>query len=215
MFGFRRAPPLPTAEQALPGRTTEIPLTEPHHVFGRPLRGSFEGLEQAVFGMGCFWGAEKVFWMMPGVHLTAVGYAGGYTENPSYEEACSGGTGHTEAVLVVFDPAQVSYQVLLKQFWEGHDPTQGMRQGNDAGTQYRSVIHTFSDEQLQSALSSKAAFQQGLHAAGHSDITTEIIPAPTFYYAEQHHQQYLSKNPSGYCGLGGTGVTCPTAIATT
>jgi len=212
MFGFRRAQPLPSADQALPGRAAEIPLTEPHHVFGRPLRGSFEGLEQAVFGMGCFWGAEKVFWKMSGVQLTAVGYAGGHTENPTYQEVCSGRTGHTEAVLVVFDPAQTSYQALLTKFWEGHDPTQGMRQGNDIGTQYRSVVHTFSDQQLQSALSSQAAFQQGLQAAGYGDITTEIIPAPTFYYAEQDHQQYLSKNPSGYCGLGGTGVACPAGI---
>jgi len=209
MFGFRQERPLPTAEQALPGRSTAMPLSEAHHVLGTPLRGPFEGLEQAVFGMGCFWGAEKLFWKMPGVHTTAVGYAGGYTQNPNYDEVCSGGTGHTEAVLVVFDAAQLSYQALLKQFWEGHDPTQGMRQGNDAGTQYRSVVHTFSEAQQVAAVASASDFQEALRAAGHDDITTEIIAAPPFYYGEQGHQQYLSKNPAGYCGLGGTGVSCP------
>jgi peptide-methionine (S)-S-oxide reductase len=212
MFGFHRAPPLPTAERALPGRDTPIPLHEAHHVLGTALRGPFEGLEQAVFGMGCYWGAEKAFWTLPGVHTTAVGYAGGSTRNPSYEEVCSGRTGHTEAVLVVYDSEKLAYDVLLKKFWEGHDPTQGMRQGNDVGTQYRSVIHTSSDAQLQAALASRLAFGQALRAAGHGDITTEIIEAPQFFYAEQYHQQYLSRNPAGYCGLGGTGVNCPAGI---
>jgi len=215
MFGFRKAPPLPTAEQALPGRDTPIPLHEAHHVLGTPLRGSFEGLGRAVFGMGCFWGAEKAFWTMPGVYTTAVGYAGGHSNNPSYEEVCSGGTGHTEAVLVIYDPDRLAYDALLKTFWEGHDPTQGMRQGNDVGTQYRSVIHTSTEEHLEAALASGLAFGQALRAAGHGDITTEIIAAPQFFYAEQYHQQYLSRNPAGYCGLGGTGVSCPVGLPAT
>ena len=170
------------------------------------------GMQQALFGMGCFWGAERLFWDTPGVYSTAVGYAGGETPNPTYEEVCSGCTNHTEAVLVVFDPAIVSYQTLLKLFWEGHDPTQGMRQGNDAGTQYRSAIYAYGEEQLQAALASKQAFENELRKRGFGKVTTEIRAAPAFYYAEDYHQQYLGKNPNGYCGLGGTGVSCPTGV---
>jgi len=201
---------MPTEAEALPGRANEMPVPPRHFVNGRPLKPPFpSGLEQAVFGLGCFWGAERKFWQTPGVYTTAVGYAGGLTPNPTYEEVCSGRTGHTEVVLVVFDPALVSYDALLKVFWEAHDPTQGMRQGNDVGTQYRSAIYTYGDSQAAQARASQAAFQAALAAAGYGEITTEIAPAPTFYYAEHYHQQYLAKVPNGYCGLGGTGVCLP------
>ncbi len=201
---------MPRREDALPGRSAPLPLHNAHHVHGRPLRGSFDGLERVQFGMGCFWGAERKFWTQSGVVTTAVGYSGGYTPNPTYREVCSGQTGHTEAVLVVYDPVQVSFDTLLQTFWENHDPTQGMRQGNDEGTQYRSAIYCDTQAQYDAALASRDLFQKRLHAAGLGDITTEIVyPAPTFYYAEDEHQQYLSKNPMGYCGLGGTGVSCP------
>ncbi|MFD0739943.1 peptide-methionine (S)-S-oxide reductase MsrA [Lysobacter koreensis] len=205
---------LPRPEDALPGRATEMPLrSNAHHVHGRPLRDAFAGLARVQFGMGCFWGAERKFWSLPGVVTTAVGYAGGYTPNPTYREVCSGETGHTEAVLVVFDPSLVSFEALLKVFWESHDPTQGMRQGNDAGSQYRSAIYCEDDAQYQAALASRDAFQLRLSAAGFGAITTEIVhPAPTFYYAEDDHQQYLAKNPAGYCGLGGTGVSCAIGV---
>ena len=206
---------LPTAADALPGRAQKIPVPVKHHVNGHPLQGPFPaGLEQAVFGLGCFWGAERKFWQAPGVYTTAVGYAGGATPNPTYEETCSGRTGHTEAVLVAFDPKVTSYETLLKLFWEGHNPTQGMRQGNDVGTQYRSAIFTISPEQRRAAEASKAAYQKMLSAAGHGTITTEIAYAGPFYYAEDYHQQYLAKNPGGYCGLGGTGVSCPIGLET-
>ena len=201
------------ADEALPGRTQTMPLPGAHLVLGTPLAGPFpEGLEQAVFGMGCFWGAERKFWSIPGVYTTAVGYAGGFTANPSYEEVCSARTGHTEAVLVVFDPKKVSYRDLLKVFWENHDPTQGMRQGNDVGTQYRSAIYTTTPDQAREAEASRGEYEPALKAAGYDGITTEIAPAGPFYYAEPYHQQYLEANPSGYCGIGGTGVSCPTGI---
>jgi len=201
--------------RALPGRDAEMPVPERHEVLGHPLKPPFpDGYETAIFGLGCFWGAERIFWQTPGVYTTAVGYAGGYTPNPSYEEVCSGSTGHTEAVLVVFDPAQITYEQLLKVFWEGHDPTQGMRQGNDAGTQYRSAIYTTSAAQREVVEASKAMFQRELDAAGYGPITTEIAEAGPFYYAEPYHQQYLQKVPNGYCGLGGTGVSCPIGLAT-
>jgi peptide-methionine (S)-S-oxide reductase len=204
---------MPTKEQALPGRTERMPVPTAHHVNGAPLQGPFPaGLEQAMFGLGCFWGAEKKFWQLPGVYTTAVGYAAGVTPNPTYREVCSGGTGHAEVVLVVFDPKKVSYAELVKVFWESHDPTQGMRQGNDIGTQYRSGIYYFNDAQREIAERSKEAYQDQLRRAGYGTITTEILPAPEFYYAEDYHQQYLSKNPAGYCGLGGTGVTCPVGL---
>ncbi|HEV8396622.1 MAG TPA: peptide-methionine (S)-S-oxide reductase MsrA [Vicinamibacterales bacterium] len=204
---------LPRPEQALPGRSNEMPVPASHYVNGHPIAPPFPaGLEQAVFGMGCFWGAERKFWQAPGVYSTAVGYAGGYTPNPTYREVCSGMTGHTEVVLVVFDPKVTSYDEILKVFWENHDPTQGMRQGNDVGTQYRSAIYTSSDEQREKALASKEMFQDRLVASGFDRITTEIAPAPPFYYAEDYHQQYLAKNPNGYCGLGGTGVSCPIGV---
>jgi peptide-methionine (S)-S-oxide reductase len=211
MFGFKRKPlSIPTADEALPGRPGALPTAETHFVTGAPLKGPYPaGAEKALFGLGCFWGAERKFWEMPGVIVTAVGYAGGPTPNPTYEEVCSGMTGHTEAVLVVFDPKKVSYEQLLKTFWESHDPTQGMRQGNDVGTQYRSGIYYFSDEQRRAAEASKAAYETALKAQGMPAITTEIVPAPEFYFAEGYHQQYLAKNPAGYCGLGGTGVSCP------
>ncbi|HYO52685.1 peptide-methionine (S)-S-oxide reductase MsrA [Archangium sp.] len=205
---------LPSAEEALPGRSTRLPVPKKHHVNGAPLEPPFpEGLEQAVFGLGCFWGAERKFWQTPGVYSTSVGYAGGFTPNPTYEEVCSGRTGHTEVVRVVYDPKQVSFETLLKVFWESHDPTQGMRQGNDAGTQYRSAIYWTTDEQRKAALASREAYQKVLTAAGYEPITTELRPAPEFYYAEDYHQQYLAKNPNGYCGLGGTGVSCPVGVA--
>jgi peptide-methionine (S)-S-oxide reductase len=214
MMLFTRKSRMPEPGEALPGREAKMTVPARHDVLGNPLEPPFpEGLEQAVFGMGCFWGAERVFWEAPGVYTTAVGYAGGQTPNATYEEVCSGRTGHTEAVLVVFDPKQTSYEEMLKLFWENHDPTQGMRQGNDVGTQYRSAIYTFSDAQAKAAQDSRGMFQERLNEAGHAEITTEIAPAGPFYYAEPYHQQYLSKNPGGYCGLGGTGVSCPIGLA--
>ena len=204
---------LPQPDQALPGRAEALPVPDTHFVNGNRLTPPFPaGLEQALFALGCFWGAERKFWQAPGVYSTAVGYAGGYTPNATYKEVCSGLTAHAEVVLVVFDPKQTSYEALLKIFWENHDPTQGMRQGNDIGTQYRSAIYTYSPEQKRAALASRDAFQERLTAAGYGDITTEIADAPTLYYAEDYHQQYLAKNPDGYCGLGGTGVTCPVGV---
>jgi peptide-methionine (S)-S-oxide reductase len=214
MIGFRNKTTLTTPADALPGRDAEMPLSATHAVLGTPLRPPFpEGMQQVVVGMGCFWGAERVFWQAPGVYVTAVGYAGGSTPNPTYEEVCSGLTGHTEAVLVVYDPKVTSYEALLKLLWESHDPTQGMRQGNDVGTQYRSAIYTFSPEQHAAAEATREAYQRQLDAAGLGKITTEIRDAPPFYFAEGYHQQYLAKNPNGYCGLGGTGVTCPMPAA--
>jgi len=204
---------LPNQQEALPGRTERMPVPEQHFVNGNPLRPPFpDGLQQAVFGLGCFWGAERRFWQADGVFSTAAGYAGGVTPNPTYREVCSGGTGHTEVVLVVFDPARTRFEALLRIFWESHDPTQGMRQGNDVGTQYRSAIYTFNDAQQSAAQVSRSAYEADLKAAGYGSITTEIQPLDTFYYAEDYHQQYLAKNPGGYCGLGGTGVSCPAGI---
>jgi peptide-methionine (S)-S-oxide reductase len=214
VFFTRKKLDLPTAEEALPGRDAEMPVPTAHEVLGTPLKPPFpEGTETAVFALGCFWGAERVFWQAPGVFTTAVGYAGGLTPNPTYEEVCSGRTGHAEVVLVVFDPKVTSYDALLKLFWENHDPTQGMRQGNDVGTQYRSAIYVSSDEQRRAAEASRDAFQPRLAERGYGDITTEIVEAGPFYYAEDYHQQYLAKNPNGYCGLGGTGVSCPIGVA--
>jgi peptide-methionine (S)-S-oxide reductase len=211
---FGRTPRTPTAEQALAGRADELPVPATHFVNGHPLQPPFpEGLETAVFALGCFWGAERVFWQTDGVFTTAVGYAGGFTPNPTYREVCSGHTGHTEAVLVVFYPAVVSYEELLKVFWEHHDPTQGMRQGNDVGTQYRSAVYTYSDSQQAAAEASRDRYQEVLSGGHYGDITTEIRSAPAFYYAEDYHQQYLAKNPGGYCGLGGTGLSCPVGVA--
>ena len=211
-MGVERKLRLPRAEEALPGRAATMPVPPAHFVNGHPLKGPFPAqYQQAVFGMGCFWGAERRFWQTPGVYSTAVGYAGGSTPNPTYEEVCSGGTGHSEVVLVVFDPAIVSYEELLRVFWEAHDPTQGMRQGNDVGTQYRSVIYTYDDAQLEAAKRSQQVFQDALKASGYGAITTEVGSAPAFYYAEHYHQQYLAKVPNGYCGLGGTGVCMPAA----
>ena len=213
MFLFSKPTHMVTPEDALPGRDEPMPVPAQHEVLGTPIAPPFpDGLEQAVVGMGCFWGAERVFWRAPGVYTTAVGYAGGYTKNPTYEEVCSGSTGHTEAVLVVFDPAQTSYEEILRLFWENHDPTQGMRQGNDVGTQYRSAIYAADDAQLAAAEASRAAFGGELANAGYDGISTEIAPAGPFYYAEPYHQQYLAKNPNGYCGLGGTGVACPVGL---
>ena len=207
MLGSHKSVDMPSKEQALPGRSDKMPVAAAHFVSGHPISPPFPaGLEQAMFGMGCFWGAEKSFWQQPGVYTTAVGYAAGYTPNPTYDEVCSGQTGHNEVVLVVFDPAQISYQALLSVFWEGHNPTQGMRQGNDVGTQYRSGIYVFNAAQREQAEASKRAYQQALTQQGHGTITTEILDAPEFYYAEDYHQQYLAKNPNGYCGLGGVGV---------
>jgi peptide-methionine (S)-S-oxide reductase len=204
---------MPRAEDMLPGRGTPLPLHNTHFVNGHPLRDAFDGLQQVEFGLGCFWGAERKFWNVPGVYSTSVGYAGGGTPNATYEEVCSGQTGHNEVVRVVYDPAQVSFERLLQVFWESHDPTQGMRQGNDVGTQYRSGIHCHAPEQQAAAEASLQAYQQQLKAAGYGDITTEVVyPAPAFYYAEDYHQQYLAKNPNGYCGLGGTGVSCPIGL---
>ncbi|WAG78645.1 peptide-methionine (S)-S-oxide reductase MsrA [Metapseudomonas furukawaii] len=201
---------LPTAAQALPGRDAPMPVPDAHYVNGHPLQGPFPaGFEVAQFGLGCFWGAERRFWQQPGVWTTAAGYAGGATPNPTYDEVCSGLTGHTEVVLVVFDPRETSYEALLKVFWEAHNPTQGMRQGNDVGTQYRSAIYCYSPAQLAAAEASRARFQAELERSGFGGITTEIREAPAFYYAEAYHQQYLAKNPGGYCGLGGTGVCLP------
>jgi len=210
MWTFGKKLDLPTPDQALTGRSAPLAVPDRHAVLGNPLVGPYpDGLEVASFGLGCFWGAERVFWQTPGVWSTAVGYQGGHTPNATYEEACSGRTGHTEAVQVVFDPTLISYDALLKRFWESHDPTQGMRQGNDVGTQYRSAIYCSSDAQLAMALASREVFQAALTKAGKGTISTEILPAPPFYFAEAHHQQYLAKNPNGYCGLGGTGVSCP------
>ncbi len=215
LFGFGKKLTLPTAEEALPGRAEEMPVPERHFVNGNPLKPPYpDGLEMALFGLGCFWGAERKFWQQAGVFVTAVGYAGGVTPNPTYHEVCSGATGHNEVVRVVFDPKVISYETLLKVFWESHDPTQGMRQGNDTGTQYRSGIYTYSDEQKAVAIASKEAYQAALKKAGYGSITTEIIDAPAFYYAEDYHQQYLAKNPNGYCGLGGTKVCFPPATTT-
>jgi peptide-methionine (S)-S-oxide reductase len=211
---FGRKTTMPAADEALPGRTATMAVPETHFVLGTPLTPPFpEGLETAMFGMGCFWGAERKFWEAEGVYTTAVGYSGGFTPNPTYEEVCSAHTGHNEVVLVVFDPARTSYEALLKIFWESHNPTQGMRQGNDRGTQYRSGIYSFSDAQLDAAKRSRDVFQDVLTGAGLGTITTEIRGAGPFYYAEPYHQQYLAKNPGGYCGLGGTGLTCPVGLA--
>jgi peptide-methionine (S)-S-oxide reductase len=213
MFGLREKTKMIDPERALRGRDAEMPVADRHAVLGTPLKPPFaDGLQRAVFGLGCFWGAERIFWQAPGVYSTAVGYAGGYTPNPTYEEVCSGSTGHAEVVLVVFDPAKTSYEELLKLFWEGHDPTQGMRQGNDVGTQYRSAIYTFGEEQAAAAERSRVMYAERLKASGYPEITTEIAPAGEFYYAEDYHQQYLHKNPWGYCGIGGTGVSCPVGL---
>jgi peptide-methionine (S)-S-oxide reductase len=213
MFSKQRKTTLPTRDEALPGRDEALPVPATHFVNGHPLEGPFApGLEQAVFGLGCFWGAERRFWQTNGVFTTAAGYAGGITPNPTYEEVCSGLTGHTEVVLVVFDPSLVSYEQLLAVFWESHDPTQGMRQGNDIGTQYRSTIYTCSDEQQRTAQNSLRAYQDELDNAGYGRITTEVAPLDTFFYAEDYHQQYLAKNPGCYCGIGGTGVSCPVGL---
>jgi peptide-methionine (S)-S-oxide reductase len=214
-FLNRHKTTLPAPEEALPGRETPIVMPGAHAVLGTPIGPPFpEGTERAIVGMGCFWGAERLFWQLDGVYTTAVGYAGGLTPNPTYEEVCSGRTGHSEVVLVVFDPAKVGLDRLLRTFWEGHDPTQGMRQGNDVGSQYRSGIYTTSEEQQKLALASRESFARALKAEGHGEITTEILPGGEFYYAEDYHQQYLAKNPNGYCGLGGTGVSCPVGLAT-
>jgi peptide-methionine (S)-S-oxide reductase len=214
MFGFRKSLELPSRDSALPGRATALPTAETHEVNSRPLKGPYpHGLETAVFGLGCFWGAERKFWQLgDAVYVTAVGYAGGETPNPTYEEVCSGRTGHAEVVLVVFDPKAISYDALLKVFWESHDPTQGMRQGNDVGTQYRSAIYTTGPEQRKAAEASKAMYEAELRKKGYGPVTTEIREAPPFYFAEDYHQQYLAKNPFGYCGLSGTGVSCPIGL---
>ena len=210
---FQKSHDMPTADTALPGRDQPVRTDEVHYVNGRPLKGPHpEGFETAIFGMGCFWGVERVFWQLPGVWVTAAGYAGGLTPNPTYEEACSGRTGHAEAVQVVFNPHEISYGELLKVFWENHDPTQGMRQGNDIGTTYRSAVYYLNDAQRAGAEASRDAYQAALRKAGRGDITTEIAPAGPFYFAEDYHQQYLAKNPNGYCGIGGTGVTCPIGV---
>jgi len=213
-WGFGSKTEMPEPEEALPGRDEKMPVPDRHHVLGTPLEPPFpDGMELALFGLGCFWGAEKQFWQAEGVYSTSVGYAGGHTPHPTYREVCSGRTGHNEVVRVVFDPKRISYPRLLEIFWESHDPTQGMRQGNDVGTQYRSGIYTSSDAQRSAAETSREAYQKALRAAGYGEITTEIEEAPAFYYAEDYHQQYLAKNPGGYCGLGGTGVRCPSATA--
>jgi peptide-methionine (S)-S-oxide reductase len=213
MFGLRNKTSMVDTSSALPGREEEIPVADRHAVLGTPLRPPFpEGYEQVIVGMGCFWGAERVFWQAPGVYTTAVGYAGGFTRNPTYEEVCSGRTGHAEVVLAVFDPAKASFEDMLRLFWENHDPTQGMRQGNDAGTQYRSAILWTTESEHQAAQVSRDAYAERLRTAGYPEITTEIAQAGPFYYAEDYHQQYLHKNPWGYCGLGGTGVSCPVGL---
>lgn len=215
MFLFdRKKTEMVTADRALPGRAEPLPTAETHFISGLPLKSPVPaGMEEAMFGMGCFWGVERKFWQVPGVWLTMVGYAAGYTPNPTYPETCTQLTGHNEVVRIIYDPAVVSYERLLQLFWEGHDPTQGMRQGNDVGSTYRSGIYTFGDAQAQAARDSKAVYQGRLNAAGYGAITTEILPAPVFYFAESHHQQYLAKNPDGYCGIGGTGVTCPIGLS--
>lgn len=211
---FRKKPTLPSAADALPGRETRMPVPATHYVNGNALQAPFpQGLETACFGMGCFWGAERLFWQLDGVYTTAVGYAGGLTPNPTYREVCSGQTGHTEVVLVVYDPAVIDYTALLAVFWENHDPTQGMRQGNDTGTQYRSAVYTLDETQRELAEQSRRDYEERLAAAGYSRITTEIGPLGDFYYAEDYHQQYLAKNPGGYCGIGGTGVSCPVGVS--
>ena len=213
IFGLGKKTTIPTPEKALPGRSQSMQVPKSHFVNNNPLQPPYpDGMETAVFGLGCFWGAERKFWTIEGVYTTAVGYAAGITPNPTYEEVCSGMTGHNEVVLVVFDPKVVSYETLLKVFWESHNPTQGMRQGNDAGTQYRSGIYTYSDSQKLAAEASKTTYQQALTKAGYKEITTEIVDAPEFYFAEGYHQQYLAKNPRGYCGLGGTNVSCPIGV---
>jgi peptide-methionine (S)-S-oxide reductase len=214
MLMFKKSLAMPKSGEALPGRSDAIPTADKHDVNGHPLKGPYPpGLEMAMFGMGCFWGAERKFWELgDGVYVTAAGYAGGATPNPTYEEVCSGRTGHTEVVLVVFDPKKVSYETLLKTFWESHDPTQGMRQGNDVGTQYRSAIYAYGPAQLKAAEASKAMFEAELRNKGYGPVTSEIREAPAFYFAEDYHQQYLAKNPFGYCGLGGTGVSCPIGL---
>ena len=210
---FQKSHEMPTADTALPGRDQPVRTDEVHYVNGRPLKGPHpEGFETAIFGMGCFWGVERIFWNLPGVWVTSAGYSGGITPNPTYEETCTGRTGHAEVVQVVFNPHEISYAELLKAFWENHDPTQGMRQGNDIGTTYRSAIYTLSDEQQREAEASRDAYQAALTAAGRGAITTEIAPAGPFYFAEDYHQGYLAKNPAGYCGIGGTGVTCPIGV---
>ena len=215
MFGFGSDKTRMIApSEALPGRDSPIATAQTHAISGRPLQADVpEGMAEAMFGMGCFWGVERIFWQTPGVWLTMVGYAGGYTQNPTYSEVCTGKTGHNEVVRVIFDPAQVSFEGLLQRFWEGHNPTQGMRQGNDRGTQYRSGIYCYDDAQMAAAEASRAVYAERLQAAGHGAITTEIVPAPEFYFAEDYHQQYLHKNPHGYCGIGGTGVTCPIGVS--
>ena len=216
MLFARHKSRMPTPEEALPGRDEAVPVPERHLVKGTPLRPPFpDGMETAIFAMGCFWGAERTFWTAPGVYTTAVGYAGGFTPNPTYEEVCSGRTGHTEVVLVVFDPSVTSYDALLRIFWESHDPTQGMRQGNDVGTQYRSAIYASSPAQLAAAEASRQAYQQVLEKAGYGEITTELAEDTRFFYAEDYHQQYLARHPNGYCGLGGTGVSCPIGLTAT
>jgi peptide-methionine (S)-S-oxide reductase len=213
MWGFKKTA-MPAREHALPGRPQKMPVPAAHYVNEAPLAPPFaEGAELALFGMGCFWGAERMFWQLPGVLSTSVGYAAGFTPNPTYEEVCSGQTGHNEVVRVVFDPKKIAYEALLRTFWENHDPTQGMRQGNDVGTQYRSGIYVYSPEQRRLAEASRDAYQRVLKTAGYGTITTEILDAPEFYYAEDYHQQYLAKNPWGYCGIGGTGVSCPAGLA--
>ncbi len=210
---FQKSHDMPTAADALPGRDQPVRTDEVHYVTGRPLKGEHpEGFQTALFAMGCFWGVERVFWQLPGVWVTAAGYTGGFTPNPTYEEVCSGRTGHAEAVQVVFNPQEISYAELLKAFWENHDPTQGMRQGGDVGTQYRSAVYPLSDEQAAEAAASRDAYQAALTASGKGTITTEIAPAGPFYFAEDYHQAYLAKNPGGYCGIGGTGVTCPIGV---
>jgi peptide-methionine (S)-S-oxide reductase len=213
LFGFGKKSSLPKPEEALPGRSETMPVPASHYVNGHPLKPPFpDGLETALFGLGCFWGAERKFWQLEGVYTTAVGYAAGYTPNPTYQEVCTGMTGHNEVVLVVYDPKVISYEALLKVFWESHNPTQGMRQGNDSGTQYRSGIYVYTDGQEQLAEASRKMYQEALSAAKYGTITTEILEAPEFYYAEAYHQQYLAKNPNGYCGLGGTNVECPISL---
>lgn len=215
-FMSRKATEMVDAKDALPGRAEPLPTAETHFVSGIPLKSAVPaGMAEAMFGMGCFWGVERIFWQVPGVWLTMVGYAAGFTPNPTYKETCTQLTGHNEVVRVIFDPAVVSYEALLKLFWEGHDPTQGMRQGNDVGSTYRSGIYTYSDAQAAAAQASKVAYAGALKAAGMRAITTEIVPAPVFYFAEDYHQQYLAKNPDGYCGIGGTGVTCPIGVDVT
>lgn len=216
LFGFNKKTSMPSPDEALPGRSETMPVPNKHFVNGNSLTPPFpEGMEMAMFGLGCFWGAERKFWQQDGVYSTSVGYAAGYTPNPTYQEVCSGRTGHNEVVYVIYDPGVISYETLLKVFWESHNPTQGMRQGNDIGTQYRSGIYVYSAEQRRLAEASKQAYQHALKQAGYGEITTEILDAPEFYYAEDYHQQYLAKNPGGYCGLGGTSVACPVGIQTT